>query len=135
MKFGRAPTTCKTFILNSLFYTRISILFAPFRVGLVVVADGWRQIETLAYPRESRHVVASDRSGFQARQCSAAARGRRVLRSVIGDARPLVAPPRHTTQRGFNRSTQAQRLVVIGDGHPGTLRLRGRMLFRRRSFR
>jgi hypothetical protein len=24
---------------------------------------------------------------------------------------------------------------VIGDGHPGTLRLRGRMLFRRRSFR
>ena len=57
----------------------------------------------------------------------ALARG--VSGSVVGNARPFVAPARHAAERGFNRSAHAQRFVVIGDGNPGTLRLRGPRAF------
>ena len=45
--------------------------------------------------------------------------------SVIGDARPFVAPMRNAAERCFNRRAHAQRFVVIGDCNPGTLWLRG----------
>jgi hypothetical protein len=43
---------------------------------------------------------------------------------VLGDAWPLVTPTRDAAERSINRGTHAQRFIVIGDGNPGTLRLR-----------
>jgi hypothetical protein len=40
MKFGRAPTTCRTFILNSHSRTGIYKLCFPFCTGLLLAADG-----------------------------------------------------------------------------------------------
>ena len=53
----------------------------------------------------------------------------RVSGSVVGNARPTIAPPRHAAQRGFNRSAHAQRLVVIGDGNPRARRPIRRLAF------
>ena len=53
----------------------------------------------------------------------ALARG--VTGSVVRNARPPVAPPRQAAEGGFNGGAHAQRFVVIGDGDPGALRLRG----------
>src|ERR1035441_6777256 len=58
-----------------------------------------------------------------------------VPRSVVGDSWPLVPPPRHAAERGFNGTTHIQRFVVIGDGNPGTLRLLGMRALDRKSTR
>ena len=47
----------------------------------------------------------------------------RVSGSVVGNARPAIAPLCHAAQCGFYRSAHAERLVVIGDGNPRTRRL------------
>jgi hypothetical protein len=47
---------------------------------------------------------------------------RGVPGSIVGNARPLVAPPGHAIERRGDRSGKSQRLVMIGDGNPGALR-------------
>ena len=53
----------------------------------------------------------------------------RVPWSVIGNARPFVAPLRHPAERGFNGCAHAQRFVMIGDRNPGALWLCGSQAF------
>jgi hypothetical protein len=53
---------------------------------------------------------------------------------VIGDARPLFAPARHTVQPSGKGIALAQWLVMIGDGNPGSLGLCGPHAFAQTIF-
>jgi hypothetical protein len=48
---------------------------------------------------------------------------------VIGNSRPLIAPPRDAAKRSGAGCTHPQRLVVIGEGNPGALRFCGSQSF------